>query len=394
MRKTRRLYYEDSFLGVFEAAVLECRRQDGGYVILLDQSAFYPEGGGQPCDLGSLGEAVVTDVQEKDGELLHFTDRPLEAGSTVTGSIDWERRFDLMQQHSGEHIVSGLIHEKYGYNNVGFHMGSDVITIDLDGPLSEEQLSEIELLTNRVIWKNEKVRILLPDPGELASLDYRSKKELTGDVRLVEFPGADLCACCGTHVNRTGEIGMVKILSAVRFREGVRIEMIAGGRVLSYLNQVDRQNHIVSAALSAKIFETGDAVRKMQQENYRLRGEVQNLRAELFEAEAARWENKGDALLFRKELAPDDVRRLCDAVMKRCGGRCAVFAEDPAGGFRYAMGEAGGDLRELTKELNRELDGRGGGKPFFVQGSVKAGRKQIEDFFAGASREKPGDKAL
>ncbi|MBQ8305827.1 MAG: alanyl-tRNA editing protein [Blautia sp.] len=382
MMETRRLYYEDVYTKEFEAEVLECRPLGKKYAVVLDKSAFYPEGGGQPSDTGFLNETAVSEVHEKDGELLHYTAEEIPAGTRVRGVIDWDRRFDLMQQHSGEHMVSGLVHAAYGYDNVGFHMGSDVITIDFNGPLTEEQLLEIEDQVNERIWENKEVRIWYPGPEELKALPYRSKKELTGDVRIVEFPGVDLCACCGTHVARTGEIGMVKLLSVVRFREGVRVEMISGRRVLQYLQMVSTQNHQVSVLLSAKPHETAKAVQHMQEENFSLRGRLQHMEAESFAAEAEKYEGKGDVLLFKPEMEADAVRRLTDAVMHTCGGRCAVFSKNPDGSFKYAMGQIDGDLRTLTKEMNAALDGRGGGKPFFVQGSVKAEEQAIRDFFS------------
>ena len=248
MAETRRLYYEDVYIKTFPAQVKECRQGENGYEILLDQSAFYPEGGGQPCDIGMLGGVQVKDVQEKDGELIHYTETPLEPGTELMGEIDWERRFDLMQQHSGEHMVSGIVHEKYGYDNVGFHMSSDVITIDFSGVLDKKQLEEIEAETNRKIWENTSVEIFYPEKEDLEQLPYRSKKELTGKIRLVRFPGADLCACCGTHVTHTGEIGMVKLLTVENFHEGVRVTMISGKRVLEYLSRIDEQNRQKSEA--------------------------------------------------------------------------------------------------------------------------------------------------
>lgn len=380
MIETRRLYYEDVYKKEFEATVLECREAKKGYQVLLDESAFYPEGGGQPSDFGTLGEARVSEVYEKDGELLHYTDRPLEAGQTVTGRIDWEHRFDLMQQHSGEHMVSGLIHEKYGYDNVGFHMGSDVITIDFNGLLTEEQMAEIEQRVNEKIWENRAVEITYPTPLELEELPYRSKKELTGKVRIVRFPGVDLCACCGTHVTHTGEIGMVKLLSVVKFRDGVRMEMLCGKRVLNYLNMVSEQNHKVSVQLSAKAEKTAEAVARMQEENFRLKGAVLRYEEEMNAVEAGKWENAGNVLLFKEGMETDSLRKLTDAVMNTCNGRCAVFSRNADGSYKYAIGEREGDLRSFTKEMNAALNGRGGGKPFFVQGSVQASEKEIRAF--------------
>lgn len=381
MMETRRLYYEDVYIKEFKAKVKECRKGEKFYEILLDQSAFYPEGGGQPCDLGTLGGAEVKDVQEKDGELIHYMETSFDPGDEVQGKINWERRFDLMQQHSGEHIVSGLVHEKYGYDNVGFHMSSDVITIDFSGVLTEEQLAKIEEETNRKIWENGEVEIFYPKKEELERLSYRSKKELTGKVRLVQFPGADLCACCGTHVMRAGEIGMVKLLTVEKFREGVRVTMISGRRVLDYLNMVNGQNHQISVKLSAKTEETAQAVERLHEENYRLKGQILHLTQELCDTEAKRFEGAGNVLIFHEGLEGDSVRKMADAVMETCAGCCAVFSRNEDGSYKYAMGEKNGDLRQFTKEMNQALNGRGGGKPFFVQGSVKAEEDEIRRFF-------------
>lgn len=381
MTETRRLYYEDVYKKVFTAKVLECREAKKGFQVVLDESAFYPEGGGQPSDTGFLNEVKVTEVHEKEGELLHYTEEAIQPGTEVRGKIDWSRRFDLMQQHSGEHMVSGLVHEKYGYDNVGFHMGSDVITIDFNGILSEEQMAEIEELVNRKIWEDAPVEIFYPSHEELSTLDYRSKKELTGQVRIVRFPGADTCACCGTHVTHTGEIGMVKLLSVVRFREGVRMEMISGKRVLDYLNMVNEQNHQISVKLSAKMDKTAQAVDRLWEENFALKGQIHSMEEEMFASEAKKWEGAGSVLLFKEGLEADSVRRLADAVMQTCKGCCAVFSKNPDGSYKYAMGEINGDLRQFTKEMNAALNGRGGGKPFFVQGSVQAGEEEIRKFF-------------
>lgn len=381
MTETRRLYYEDVYKKEFTATVVECREQKKGYAVILDESAFYPEGGGQPSDVGTLGDAKVTEVHEKDGELLHYTDKALEVGAKVEGKINWARRFDLMQQHSGEHMVSGLIHEAYGYDNVGFHMGSDTITIDLNGPLDEAQLAEIERKTNQKIWEDTQIKIIYPTAEELEKIDYRSKKELTGQVRIVEFPGVDICACCGTHVTHTGEIGMVKLLSVEKFREGVRIEMICGKRVLDYLNMVNDQNHQISVKLSAKMDKTAQAVERLQEENFRLKGQVGQLVDDMCRKEAERYAGSGSVLIFMDGMDADSVRKLADAVTQTCQGCCAVFSGNADGSYKYAMGEKDGDLRQFTKEMNAKLNGRGGGKPFFVQGSVQASEKEIRNFF-------------
>ncbi len=402
---TEKLYYQDAYMQEFTAEVLDCREAEKGYRVILSETAFYPEGGGQPSDTGVLSPVSeedqksghkeqprqivhVLEVQEEAGELLHYTDAPLPVGLRVSGKIDWARRFDLMQQHSGEHIVSGLVHEAYGYDNVGFHMGSDVITIDFSGELDEAALQKIEEEANAVVWQNQETKISWPSPRELENMTYRSKKEISGAVRIVEFPRAagnapaDVCACCGTHVARAGEIGMIKLLSAVRFREGVRVEMISGKRVLDYLNRIHGQNHQISVLLSAKADQTSGAVRRVLDENFQLRGRVQELEEKWFQQEAARFASAGDVLLFEKDMEAESVRKLAVAVMESCGGRCAVFSDNGDGTFKYAVGRKDGDLRAFVKQMNQELNGRGGGKPFFAQGSVKGSEDEIRKFFA------------
>ena len=286
-----------------------------------------------------------------------------------------------MQNHSGEHLFSGLLHRHYGYDNVGFRMGEDEITVDFNGPLTMEQVEALEREANEVVYANGPIRITYPTSEELEKLEYRSKKELTGQVRIVEVCGADVCACCGTHVTHTGEIGMVKLLSVVKFHDGIRMEMICGKRVLDYLNMVNEQNHQISMKLSAKMDRTADAVQRLQDENFRMKGQVARMEEEMFRAEAKKWEGAGSVLIFKEGLEADSVRKLADAVMNTCEGCCAVFSRNEDGSYKYAMGEIDGDLRQYTKEMNAALNGRGGGKPFFVQGSVQATEDEIRNFF-------------
>lgn len=382
---TEKLYYIDSHTKEFTATVLSCVPGKHGWDVVLDRTAFYPEGGGQPGDQGFLDGAAVTDTHEKDGQIVHYCDQPLPAGAAVTGTLDWNRRFQLMQQHSGEHMVSGLIHAAFGYNNVGFHMGRDAVTIDFDGVITEQQLQEIEHRVNDAVWQNLPVEILWPNDEERKQLPYRSKKELTGDVRIVHFPHVDLCACCGTHVRRTGEIGLVKLLSCVRFHSGVRIEMLAGSRALAGLCTAWEQNRQISGLLSAKPDQTACAVSRIQQELSDTKLRVSRLEDRLFRQKAETFRDAGSVLLFEEGLNPDGLRRLADAVLRTCGGRCAVFS--PVGdGFQYAIGQDGGDLRAFTRQMNQALNGRGGGKPGFVQGSVRADQDAIRQFFAAADR--------
>ena len=385
---TEKIYEQAPFLVKFEAKVLSCEKGKKGFDIVLDRTAFYPEGGGQPWDTGRLeisgtqDKVKVLEVHSREGEIVHTCNHPLEPGMAVTGVIDWDRRFDLMQQHSGEHIVSGLAHALWGCENVGFHMGAEVVTIDFDRPLTQEQLATLEEAANRHLWQvNLPVNITYPSPEELERIQYRSKKELTGRVRIVEFPGADCCACCGTHVNYPAQVGLVKLLSMEKFREGVRIQLVCGGRAFRYLNRTWNQNAQVSRFLSAKPFETAGAVERLLEENTSLKSRLLTLEESRFAALAGQYAGAGDVALFEDGLSPDALRRLCDAVLHTCGGRCACFSGEDVSGDRYAIGQLDGDLRSFVKELNQALRGRGGGKPDFVQGSVQAGRTDIETFF-------------
>ena len=231
---TEKLYYNDAFMKNFTAQVLSCEKGKDGWEVVLDRTAFYPEGGGQPGDQGVLGGVAVADTHEREGEVVHLCAGPLAVGETVTGEIYFVRRFDFMQQHSGEHIVSGILCARHHCDNVGFHIGKDLVTIDFNAALTTEDVAEIEALANQYIWEDHPVEAGWPDSEALAALPYRSKKALEGPVRIVTWPGADCCACCGTHVRRSGQVGLVKLLSCQKFRDGVRIEMAAGARAAAY----------------------------------------------------------------------------------------------------------------------------------------------------------------
>ena len=377
---TEKLYYTDSFMTEFTAVVLSCEQGKEVWQVVLDRTAFYPEGGGQPADHGTLGGARVTDVREKEGLILHTCDKALAVGETVTGVIDWARRFDHMQQHSGEHVVSGIICARYGCDNVGFHLGKDMVTIDFNHDIDPADLPAIEAQANAFLWSDTPIHIRFLEGEALKQAEYRSKKYIPGLVRLVAFPGADCCACCGTHVNTAGQVGLVKLLSCQKFREGVRIELLCGKRAFDYLSSTWEQNLVVSRALSAKPMQTAAAVERLQ-------GELESVKlrcADLETADCARkareYAGKGDVLLLEGPMSADSVRRLCDAVLDTCGGRCAVFAGE-ADNYKYAIGTRDGDVRPLVKELNAALNGRGGGKPNFAQGSVVGDQSAIKAFF-------------
>ena len=379
---TRKLYYEDCHMSHFQAQVTGCEKCEKGYEIRLDATAFYPEGGGQACDLGTLNGAQVLDVREREEEILHLCEAPLEVGSTVEGIIDYDRRFDLMQQHTGEHIVSGIINRRYGFHNVGFHMGSAMIEIDFDGVVPAEDLRSIEQEANSALWQNLPVRCWYPTEEELPHVFYRTKRALPWPVRIVQVPEFDSCACCGVHVARTGEVGLIKLFSVVPLRGGCRIEMSCGSRALKLLNQAFDQNRLVSQAFSAQWFETGEAARKM---NEALSGEkfrMAQIQKRIFEMIAKDYVNFVDVVHFEPDLDSTQVRMLADAIAQRCDGTVAVFSGTEEEGYAYAMVDHKNDLRTFGKEMTAALHGRGGGKPNFQQGRVAAKRQEIEAFFA------------
>ena len=377
-----RLYYDSAYMREFDAKVVKCTKTDKGAEIILDKTAFYPEGGGQPCDYGTINGIEVYDVQEKGDEVIHYTKAELPEDTEVHGVIDWERRFDLMVQHSGEHIVSGFINARFGYNNVGFHMGADFITVDLDGDITKEELKEIEIAVNDYIWQNHHVEVLLPTSEELKELKYRSKKELEGEVRIIRFPGGDTCACCGTHVDTTAEIGLVKLISVQKFHEGVRIEMICGKRAYEYCAKAVEENSKISNQLSAKVFETSAAVDRLLNENQQLKIKLSETENNMLGIISENYKGISDKIIINQpNLTPDNVRKLAAALIEQNSGLVAVFSGDDENGYKYAVAQKDGDLKQLVKDMNTALNGRGGGKPFFAQGSVNAKAEEIESFF-------------
>ena len=377
---TVKLYYESAYTQDFTAVVASCEAVKNGFAVTLDRTAFYPEGGGQPADHGTLGEARVLDVHEKDGVVTHLCDRALSVGAEVGGRIDWARRFDHMQQHSGEHIISGLLCSTFHCDNVGFHMGADVVTIDYNAPITWEQALEVERRANAYIWADHPIRIWYPSAEELSALPYRSKKELTGAVRITEFPGADRCACCGIHVSSSGQVGLLKLLSCQKFRDGVRLELLCGQRALDCLAAGWEQARQIGQVLSVKPQSTFAAVSRLQEELLSLKEKAARLEEADFAHVAAQYRGAGSVLHIAEPLDGDGARRLCDAIAKAAGGRCAVFAGQD-GDYRYAVIESGGDLRQFIKDMNTALHGRGGGRDGFAQGSAACTAEEVRTFF-------------
>lgn len=378
------LYYQDPYRSSFEAEVLSCTKAEHGYALILDQTCFYPEGGGQSADRGTIDGIRVTDVQIEDGSVVHTVEKPFRPGSSVTGAIDFDFRFQMMQWHTAEHIVSGLAHNHFGCDNVGFHM-SDVTTLDLNRPLTEEQLDLIEREANEVVFSNRPVEYLFPKKEELDSLDYRSKKELTGAVRIVRIPGADDCACCGLHVRSTGEIGLIKILSFMHYKGGVRIEMTSGRDAYRRIAEIYREDCAAARLLSVKPHETADAVSRVLGESAEKDRRIADLNRRYFRMRAESFAPGTDlALCVEEGLNGIEVRKFCDLLVKSGAGTvCAVLCADESGQLRYCIGSGSVDLRARLKELNEALGGRGGGSPQMIQGTFRADAAKASSVLTG-----------
>lgn len=388
MQPTQKYYEADAYRREADAVILAAEPDGrGGGKLALDGTVFYPEGGGQPADHGTLtlpdgARLTVTDVHEQGGVIWHRVDALPDTaapGTAVTGRIDWAWRFDKMQQHTGEHILSGILHQMFGAENVGFHIGSDAVRMDTSVPISAEGLREAELAANRIIWQNLPVLITYPTREELARMTYRSKKEIEGQVRIVTIPGADVCACCGTHTAATGAVGQIKILAAENYKGGVRLSIVCGERALLAAQAMRQRQADIGALLSAKPSETAHAVHRVYDEYTALKFAHFGLCSELFDALAAQVAPGADAIRIVPGLDPDGLHRLAARLSEATTGLCAALTANEKG-TGYCLAQAGGDVRALTKALNTALNGRGGGKPGICQGSCAAAPEQVETF--------------
>ena len=377
---TEKLFYQDSHRSTFTAIVQEVRPSGNGYEIILDRTAFFPEGGGQSSDTGSLGGVSVSDVQEIDGKIIHYTDGPLVEGTEVEGCIDWTERFSKMQQHTGEHIVSGLIHKIYGYHNVGFHLGTDSVTLDFNGVVPKEKLHEIEQLANEAVAKNLPVQVLYPTDEELSKISYRSKIEIEGQVRIVVIDGYDVCACCAPHVKQTGEIGLIKLVGMQNYKGGVRISMLCGFRALEDYYQKEKNNREIAVMLSAKEYETAVEVERLQEELAMKKAKIAELEQKFLEQKVETLDFSGEIVCLFEETDPVMTREMVNLLLKKGAKMAAVFSGNEREGYRYVLGSRSLDVRKNGKLLNEAFHGRGGGKPEMVQGTVQGKREEIEAF--------------
>ncbi len=381
---TEKLYDKDSYIKDFTATVLSCEMCSNGYRIILDKTAFFPEGGGQGADLGLIENSTVLDVQTDGVNIFHFTDMPIEAGATVNCKIDWSRRFRHMQNHSGEHIVSGIIHKLFGFDNVGFHLGSEDVTLDTNGSLTKEDIKKIELLANETVYKNTKITARFPSPDDLKSIPYRCKSEIEGPVRIVTIVGLDACACCAPHVKNAGEIGIIKILSFERYKGGTRVHLKCGFDALADYNLRCENDSKISFLLKAKQLETAAAVEALYEKQAELKANLTDIKAKyLTTVVSAKPEGDNSPIILNQDWGADDLRRAINVLIETRAGISAAFAGSDETGYNYVLGSKTEDLTEITKSLNSALDGKGGGRGTMIFGSVRTTEEKIRNFFKG-----------
>lgn len=375
---TEKLFYEDSHMITFSAVVIACEKAGEYYEAVLTRTAFFPEGGGQYADTGIIDGVEVVDVHERQGLIYHKMRGPLEVGKEVEGSINWEERFSKMQQHSGEHIVSGLVHQHFGYDNVGFHMGKDAVTMDFNGVLTKEQLKEIERKANEAVVKNIEIQVIYSSKEELAEIEYRSKIEIEGQVRIVRIPEYDTCACCAPHVKKTGEIGIIKLTGMQNYKGGVRVSMLCGFRALADYDEKSESVKMISVMLSAKEKEIAEEVNRLKEELSFQKGKTAELQKELLTYKVKELEeNQEIVVMFESELEGSAPRELMNLILEKGTDVAAVFAGNSSGGYRYVIGSKTQDTRIYAKALNEKFQGRGGGKPEMVQGSLCGDETEI-----------------
>lgn len=385
--KTVRLYDQDAYTTEFEAEVLACeeveKKEEKVYQVWLDQTLFFPEEGGQSPDMGTIDGIKVLDVQIKDEVITHTLAAPLTVGATVKGSVDWKHRFYNMQQHSGEHIFSGIVHNRFGYDNVGFHLSDSIVTMDFNGVITEEDIEKIETEVNQAIIENIPVEVSYPTKEELKVLEYRSKIEIEGQVRIVTIPGYDVCACCAPHVRRTGEIGMLKVMNVQSYKGGVRISILCGFRAL----EAFRQKADIITELMAQFSTNQEAlvenVTKLKNTNQTMKNQLASAKQELMEYKVtAIPEDSENAILFESDLDTPVVRNVVNGLVEKFAGISAVFVGDDENGYQFIVGSKNKDCRAIAAALREKLSARGGGSDKMIQGSVAASQLQIEELLA------------
>ena len=378
---TEKLYYQDAYIKEFSAKVISCEKCEGGYDTVLDKTAFFPEEGGQYADSGKIAGINVLDVKERDGVVHHYLKSAVDVGTDVFCTIDFDERYEKMQCHTGEHILSGIIHKLYGFDNVGFHLGKEDVTMDVSAPLTREQLDEIERLANEVIYTNTEVETLFPCAEELSSMEYRSKLDLTENVRIVKIGEYDSCACCAPHVKRTGEIGLIKILDFAKLRGGVRIFITAGRRAMRTFAEYFSNAQAVSARLSVKKSEIAIGVDKLHSDFEDLKRIYAEYRIKIIKSEAEKTESadKNKIIYFDDATVPEMIE-FANVATSKVGGML-ILLSGVDGDYKYVISSNNINLREISADINKSLLGRGGGRPNMIQGSLSASRADVEKYF-------------
>lgn len=380
-----KIFYEDTHILDFEAVVSDCQPNKDSYLIVLDRTAFFPEEGGQPADTGTLNGLVVRDVSIRNDIIFHHMDVPFEVGTKVTGHVDWARRFDFMQQHSGEHIISGLLHKHYGFSNVGFHLGLTEVTLDFDGSIGMDALRDIEAEANEIVWKNLPVKVSFPDKVHLQAMEYRSKIEILGDVRIVEIPGVDVCACCAPHVENTGEIGLIKITGVQSHRGGMRINILCGERARKDYSLKQDSVNALSGMLSAKPELVVEAVKKLQEDGLKQKESFNTLANQLLQMQVSSLPEPSiytNPILFVELSNPIAIRNTVNELTAKYPGYCGIFNGNDESGYSFIIGSNSLDCRTLATSLREKFGAKGGGTPPMIQGSVQATKEQLLAFFA------------
>jgi len=378
---TKKLYYIDAYIKEFDSIVVEVIQTADGYLVELMETAFFPEEGGQTADKGTINGMRVIDVIEKNGTVYHKLQDALVEGEKVHGIIDFEERFIKMQCHTAEHIVCGIIHRMFGFDNVGFHLGCDEVTFDVSGELTREQLDEVELLANRAVFDNVEVITYFPNQEHLKSIQYRAKLDITEGVRIVEIKDYDVCACCAPHVSRTGEIGLIKLLDFMRHRGGTRIHLKAGYEALYDYREKYKNVYSVSGLLSAPQTEITEVLKKYISDTEKIKYQLKQTNIRLAKLEAEKAEiTDGNAVFVLDNFDMDCLREFINCVVDKIGG-IAVALCGVDGDYKYVIGSKTVSLREKSKEINTALCGKGGGRPEMIQGSFSADLDAIRNYF-------------
>ena len=379
--KTEKLYYKDAYIKEFDARVLSVTEREGKYDTVLDRTAFFPEEGGQHADTGRIDGISVLAVSECDGIIHHILEKPVAEGSICHGEIDFDVRFDKMQLHSAEHLVSGIIHSLYGGENVGFHLGPDEVTFDTDIPLTREMLDRVEELANRAIYENREIIQHFPSSEELPALTYRAKLELTEDVRIVEIEGYDSCACCAPHVRRTGEIGIIKFSYFEKHKGGMRVYLLAGKRAYDFLSHIFREADKIGTLLSAPTASVASEVEKLHSAKCALEYKLSAKTLALASAYADSFTPEGrSSVVFLPELDMAALREYTNLVFDRLSGILVALIGE-AGDYKYVIRAKSRDVTDFIKEANAALGGKGGGRGSMAQGSFTASLEEIKSYF-------------